>query len=87
MCWVRAFFHSIKSNLPYIIKKQPVIIDADVAALYGVEAKRINEPVRNNPNKFPKEYMFELTPKEVAYLRSKISTTKFSSKSTSFFTS
>ncbi|MBR6417877.1 MAG: ORF6N domain-containing protein [Bacteroidales bacterium] len=55
MCWVRAFFHSIKSNLPYIIKKQPVIIDADVAALYGVEAKRINEPVRNNPNKFPKE--------------------------------
>ena len=75
------------NNSIIVIREQPVIIDADVAALYGVETKRINEAVRNNPNKFPKEYMFELTPKEVAYLRSKISTTKFSSKSTSFFTS
>ena len=69
------------NNSIIVIREQPVIIDADVAALYGVETKRINEAVRNNPNKFPKEYMFELTPKEVAYLRSKISTTKFSSKS------
>lgn len=43
------------NNSIIVIREQPVIIDADVAALYGVEAKRINEPVRNNPNKFPKE--------------------------------
>lgn len=59
----------------------PVIADADVAALYGVETKRVNEAVRNNPDKFPKDYMFELTDGEVEYLRSKISTTKVSAKS------
>ena len=43
------------NNSIIVIREQPVIIDADVAALYGVETKRINEAVRNNPNKFPKE--------------------------------
>ena len=38
-----------------------VIIDADVAALYCVETRRVNEAVRNNPDKFPTDYMFELT--------------------------
>ena len=36
-----------------VIRNQEVIADADVAALYGVETKRINEAVRNNPDKFP----------------------------------
>ena len=40
--------------------KQHVLIDADVAELYGVETKRINEAVRNNPQKFPYGYIFEL---------------------------
>ena len=57
------------------------ISDADVAALYGVETKRVNEAVRNNPDKFPQDYMFELTLEEVDILRSKFSTTKLSSKS------
>ena len=35
------------------IRQQQVIVDADVAHLYGVETKRINEAVRNNPDKFP----------------------------------
>ena len=35
------------------VREQPVIIDADVASLYGVETKRVNEAVRNNPEKFP----------------------------------
>lgn len=43
------------NNSIIVIREQPVIIDADVAALYDVETKRINEAVRNNPNKFPKE--------------------------------
>ena len=42
------------------VREQPVIIDADVASLYGVETKRVNEAVRNNPEKFPGDYMFEL---------------------------
>lgn len=66
-----------------IIRGNPVIADADVAELYEVETRRINEAVRNNPNKFPSDYMFELTKSELRTLRSKISTTKVSSKSRS----
>ena len=43
-----------------VLRKQYVLIDADVADLYGVETKRINEAVRNNPQKFPYGYIFEL---------------------------
>lgn len=65
------------------IKGIPVIADADVAALYGVETRRVNEAVKNNPDKFPEDYMFELAVEDVAVLRSKISTTKVSTKSRS----
>ena len=43
-----------------VIRDIPVIADADVASLYGVETKRVNEAVRNNPDKFPEDYMFVL---------------------------
>lgn len=66
-----------------IIRDIPVIADADVAALYQVETKRINEAVRNNPEKFPEDYMFTLSTGEVEILRSKISSTKISTKSRS----
>jgi ORF6N domain len=46
------------------IRNQKVIIDADVAELYGVETKRVNEAVKNNPDKFPEDYLFELNKKE-----------------------
>lgn len=46
------------------VRGQQVLIDRDVAALYGVETKRINEAVRNNPDKFPEGYIFELTEAE-----------------------
>ena len=58
-----------------------VILDADVADLYGVETKRINEAVKNNPDKFPEDYMFVLTDEELQVLRSKFSTAKYSTKS------
>jgi len=64
-----------------VIRDQQVVADADVAAWYGVETKRVNEAVRNNPDKFPPHYMFELTKSELADLRSKISSTKVSRKS------
>ena len=47
------------------IRGVQVILDADIASLYGVETKRINEAVKNNPDKFPDDYMFELTEKEL----------------------
>ena len=64
-----------------VLRNVAVLIDADVAALYGVETKRVNEAVRNNPDKFPVDYMFELTKDERDDLRSKISSAKVSSKS------
>ena len=71
---------NVHSNI-VVIRDTPVITDADVASLYGVETKRINEAVRNNIDKFPSDYMFALTPEEVSDLRSKLSSTKISTKS------
>ena len=59
------------------LRNQQVILDCDVAELYGVETKRINEAVSNNPEKFPKGYVFELEKQEFLKLRSKNSTAKF----------
>ncbi len=59
------------------IRAQKVILDKDVAVLYGVETKRINEAVKNNPEKFPKGYFFQLTKEEFSMLQSKFSTTNY----------
>ncbi len=56
------------------VRGQNVLLDRDVAMLYGVETKRVNETVRNNPEKFPKSYILELDEKESSVLRSKFST-------------
>lgn len=42
------------------LRDKKVLLDSDVAKIYGVETKRINEAVKNNPQRFPKEYIFEL---------------------------
>lgn len=68
-------------NKIVLVRNQSVISDADIAKLYGVETKRINEAVRNNPDKFPEDYMFALTSEELQDLRTKISTTNISTKS------
>ncbi len=46
------------------IRGEQVILDTDVAALYGVKTKRVNEAIRNNPDKFPDGYIFTLTKEE-----------------------
>ncbi len=56
-----------------LIRDTKVILDSDVAALYGVETKRINEAVKNNPDKFPPGYLLFLNSEEWNYLKSKIS--------------
>ena len=52
----------------------PVLLDADVAWLYGVETRAVNQAVRRNPDKFPQGYFFELTGEETDSLRSQIVT-------------
>ena len=56
------------------LRGQSVLLDADVAEIYGVETKRINEAVKNNPGKFPAGYIIELDKAEWDDLKSKIST-------------
>ncbi len=57
---------------------EKVILDSDVAELYGVETKRVNEAVKNNPEKFPEGYIILPDTDELKNLRSKFSTTKLS---------
>lgn len=56
-----------------LIRDTKVILDSDVAALYGVETKRINEAVKNNPDKFPEGYLLFLNSNEWHNLKSKFS--------------
>lgn len=58
------------------IREQKVLLDSDVAELYGVETKRINEAVKNNPDKFPDGYIIYLSMDEAIASRSKFSTLK-----------
>ncbi len=53
------------------LRNQQVILDSDVAELYGVQTKEINQAVRNNPQKFPEGYIFQLDKQEFDSLRSK----------------
>ena len=66
-----------------VIRNVEVIADADVASLYGVLTKEVNQAVRNNQDKFPTDYMFELNSSELHDLRSKILTTNVSMKNRS----
>ncbi|MGZ8547159.1 MAG: ORF6N domain-containing protein, partial [Sulfuricurvum sp.] len=58
----------------HFLRNTEVMLDSDLAELYGVETKRINEAVKNNPAKFPDDFMFECTQTEWEFLRSKFST-------------
>ena len=57
-----------------VIRDKKVILDSDLAELYGVETRRLNEQVRRNMNKFPEDFMFQLTKEEFANLKSQIAT-------------
>ena len=68
--------NSIKDKI-YTIRNMQVMLDRDLAELYCVETKRINEAVKNNKDKFMDDFYFELNDFEFEFLRSKISTTSF----------
>ncbi|MBD5267871.1 MAG: ORF6N domain-containing protein [Bacteroides sp.] len=61
-------------NLIHIIRGQQTMLDSDLARLYGVETKRLNEQVKRNIERFPADFMFQLTKEEADDLRSQIAT-------------
>jgi hypothetical protein len=58
----------------YLIRGQRVMLDADLAAIYRVTTKRLNEQLRRNPNRFPEDFAFQLTIEELTDLRSQFAT-------------
>ena len=64
------------SDKIYVIRNQKVMLDRDLALLYGIETKRLKEQVKRNLSRFPEDFMFELTETEYNFLRSQIATLK-----------
>jgi hypothetical protein len=58
----------------FILRDQKVLLDADLALLYGVDTRRLNEQVRRNRDRFPQDFIFELTQNEYANLKSQFAT-------------
>lgn len=61
-------------NMIYVIRGYRVMLDSDLANLYSVDTKRLNEQVRRNLDRFPNDFMFQLTAEEFEILRSQIAT-------------
>jgi ORF6N domain len=59
-----------------ILRGRRVILDSELAALYGASAKRLNEQVKRNAERFPADFAFKLTPEEFGTLRSQFATSK-----------
>jgi hypothetical protein len=64
----------------YAVRRQKVVLDADLAKLYGVPTKRLNEAVRRNAGRFPEDFCFFLTEDEDEHLKSQIVTSSLSPK-------
>ncbi len=60
-----------------LIRGEKVMLDADLAKLYEVSTKRLNEQVRRNPGRFPSDFMFQLTKEEYRILRSQVATSSW----------
>ncbi len=68
-------FREIEQKI-YHVRDQKVMLDSDLAELYGVEVRRLNEQVKRNRDRFPIDFMFRLAPDEYEILRSQIATSK-----------
>ena len=66
----------------YILRGQKVMIDEDLAELYEIETKRLNEQVKRNKERFPHDFMFELTKEEFENLKSHNATTRWGGRRT-----
>ena len=58
----------------YLLRGEKVILSHDLANLYGVDTKRLNEQVKRNLDRFPPDFMFQLSPQEYANLKSQFAT-------------
>ena len=72
----------IVQNLIYEIRGQKVMLDFDLARLYQVETKVLNQAVRRNIKRFPEDFMFQLDNKEFANLKSQIVTSSWGGRRT-----
>lgn len=70
----------IIEDMIYEVRGVQVMLDSDIAKLYQVETRRINEAVKNNLLKFPERFSFRITEEEYNSLKSKISTSKGGSR-------
>ncbi|HEY4697963.1 MAG TPA: ORF6N domain-containing protein, partial [Gallionella sp.] len=68
-----ASLEKIESRI-FVIRGQKVMLDADLAELYGVETRRLNEQVHRNSERFPEDFMFQLTVEEFENLKSQFAT-------------
>ena len=73
----QAVIESTIVNKIYVVRGQKIMIDSDLAELYGVETKRLKEAVRRNINRFPKDFMFELLKEEVLNLRTQMASSSW----------
>ena len=64
-------------NKIYHIRGQKVMLDRDLAEMYGVETRRLNEQVKRNEKRFPNDFMFQLTELEFGNLMSQIATSSW----------
>jgi hypothetical protein len=69
----------------YVIRGQKVMLDEDLAELYGVETKRLNEQVKRNIDRFPGDFMFQLSQEELLNLRSQNATSSWGGRRTRAF--
>ncbi|MEI6143480.1 MAG: ORF6N domain-containing protein [Mariniphaga sp.] len=67
--------HDIENQI-YPIRGKQVMLDSHLSELYGIETKRLNEQVRRNIDRFPEQFMFQLTDIEWKFLRSQFATLK-----------
>lgn len=61
-------------NKIYLVRGQKVMLDSDLAEVYGVETKMLNRAVKRNENRFPEDFMFQLTDEEIENMRFQIGT-------------
>jgi hypothetical protein len=66
----------------YLIRDQKVMMDSELAEMYGVETKRLNEQVRRNIDRFPEDFMFQLSEEEWENLRSQFATSSWGGRRT-----
>lgn len=66
----------------YLVRDQKVMLDADLAEMYGVETKVFNQAVKRNPNRFPEDFMFQLSMKEWKNLKSQFVTSSWGGRRT-----